>query len=554
MSEQLGVQDVTVAYRRAAQAVAREHGFATTGVIINGAIAAGLRRRELESGEATATAEALAEQLCEDSLVTAAADELGVVRTLSVATWLSDNWSGITERAAAAPVGQAFADTPEEAAYRSVAAQMALPVAGDHRVARAVLAGAAAVARLRRHSRSDVEGSTEDQLREMAETDPAVAAAWDELDDADRRGPGNWVIGQWDEICEAAEELAALNSTARLWMRAEQRMEILEREMENDTAREKVEVPYLYLQEASTAERYRAAGEQFARERGYNVAECTYAGVCAETWYRCEVSDSVMGTLPGVQLEVICGDPLASRSTAEVGTIAALRFMDWVRHNWEEIGKLAETVKVSRWRNRKEALSETAMKLASSTSISSLPTAAMLYTGAVAALRYNHPGLRDRVDQEMARAEADEPLLALARPSMSDAERTARLAWVEANWDEIAPAAADLVHAEDNAAHGPSSDQVELITRHEVRHWLRTNLPEGAVLSDASRAYLEAAAVLAVKYPDLSADDASMRIHVRIDEAVQATDADNVLTEDLRAQLREAARIRWAPLAEALND
>lgn len=546
-----GPERVTAAYEHVGRMVGREHGGSTAVVLLNGVLATCLRHEELETGEAIATSKALTEELCGDSLAIAAAAELGLVRSLCLANWLSDNWAFITERVGDALADPPPADTAEESAYRAVAGQMTLTVDTDHRVARAVLAGAAAVARLRRHTRSDVQGSTEDQIEAMAQTDPVIAAAWDELDEADRRGPGTWVIHNWDEICCAAEELTELNTTAARRMLAEQRMEILEREMGTDAPLEKVKVPYMYRQEVTMVERYRRAGEQFALNRGYNAVECVYAGVCAETWYRGEAGDSAMGSLPGVQLEVICGDPLASRAAAELGTIEALRYMNWLRGNWEEIDKLAAKVEIDRWRKREDALSRAAMELASSTPVS---TAVMLYTGAVAALRYNHPGLRDRIDEEITRAEADDPLLALARRGVSDADRIRQLWWVEANWDEIVSAAADLVHAEENAACVATSDQIELITRHEVRHWLRTTFPDKVLADDPGCAYLEAAAVVAVKYPDVSANDAEMRIYVRIDDAVRATDAENVLTDDARAQLREAARTWWAPLAEALND
>ncbi len=198
------------AYRSVGREIGREQGCTAAGVLFAGTCAEYLHRWQSGATTADTPAETLLEALCGDPLATRAGDELGVVAVTRITNWVSVNWHIVGERVRLL-VDAEGADTAEEVAYRTVASQMALAVANDHRVARAVLAGAAAVARLRRHSRSDIEGSAEDQLAEMAETDPAVAAAWDELNEKGRRGVSSWVISRWSEIVSSAEELVALD-------------------------------------------------------------------------------------------------------------------------------------------------------------------------------------------------------------------------------------------------------------------------------------------------------------------------------------------------------
>lgn len=218
-------------YEYVGRLVAREHRRSAAAVIYCGLVAGLLRRLELTTGAAVASSDDIIEALCGDRLGNAAADELGLQSSLWHLNWIARGWDHITCRASEVQVPELA--TVEESAYRTVATQMALDVAVDHHVARSVLAGAAAVARLRRHSRSDVEGSTEDQIAEMAQTDPAVAAAGGELDEEGRRGPGDWVIKQWDEIAAAAEELAALTTAADTPPTVEQQVVIARHEVAN---------------------------------------------------------------------------------------------------------------------------------------------------------------------------------------------------------------------------------------------------------------------------------------------------------------------------------
>ncbi|SLG53524.1 Uncharacterised protein [Mycobacteroides abscessus subsp. massiliense] len=219
-------------YRRAGRAIGREQGCTAAGVIFAGVCAEYMYRSQIGATGMDNPAETLIEVLCGDALGIRAGDELGIVASVRITNWVSVNWSIIEERAQLLGDTPA-ADTAEESAYRTVATQMALSVADEHHVAVSVVAGAAAVARLRRHTSSDVEGSTEDQIAEMAQTDPALAAAWDELDETVRRGPGSWVIHRWGDICAAAEELASLTTAADTPPTVEQQVAIARHEVAN---------------------------------------------------------------------------------------------------------------------------------------------------------------------------------------------------------------------------------------------------------------------------------------------------------------------------------
>ncbi|CPS10742.1 Uncharacterised protein [Mycobacteroides abscessus] len=223
-------------YRRAGRELAwdpRVHSAA--GVIIYGLHAEALYR--WRTGETTAESLDGVKLELLDPLATYAAAHVGTYRMLCTADWVERRQEWLHQRVQELIADPPPADTVEEAAYRTVATQKALAVAGDHHVPRAVLAGAAAVARLRRHSRSDAEGSTEDQIEAMARHDPAIAAAWEDLDEAGRRGPGNWVIDQWDAICEAAEELAGLTVAATAPVTIEQRVAIVRHEVRHGMMR-----------------------------------------------------------------------------------------------------------------------------------------------------------------------------------------------------------------------------------------------------------------------------------------------------------------------------
>ncbi|MBN7296599.1 hypothetical protein [Mycobacteroides abscessus] len=223
-------------YRRAGRELAwdpRVHSAA--GVIIFGLHAEALYRWRT-GGTAAESLDGVRLELL-DPLATYAAAHVGTWRMLSTADWVERQQEWLHQRVQGLISDPPPADTAEEAAYRTAATQKALAVAGDRHVARAVLAGAAAVARLRRHTRGDVYGSTEDQIREMALSDPVIAAAWDDLDEAGRRGPGGWVIDQWDEICCKAEELAALTAAATSPITTEQRIAIARHEVRHGMLR-----------------------------------------------------------------------------------------------------------------------------------------------------------------------------------------------------------------------------------------------------------------------------------------------------------------------------
>lgn len=286
------------------------------------------------------------------------------------------------------------------------------------------------------------------------------------------------------------------------------------------------------------AKRFRKAGEEFALERGYNVAESVYAGVCAEVLHRWRTGDTQAATICGTQLEVLCGDPLASRSAAEVGVIQSLRFMDWLNTNMDELASRADGINLSSWLYRPAAYGYVAMQLVSATSVS---TAAMLYTRAVATIRSGRNDI-DPCDQAAINAVVMrlgdcDPLLAAASRRMSDVDRSVQQFWVQANWNEIQSVGADFMLVEDNAARTVSFKQCEAMARHEVRAWLNTF---DVLIGDDVSAYAEAVAVGLLYCPSggAQAQDAIMRIVARADDTVIAINAEETLRDEVRTQIR----------------
>ncbi|ORA27393.1 hypothetical protein [Mycobacterium aquaticum] len=219
-------------YRRAARELAREQGQDSAGVVAAGTAAEYLYRWRVGEHHVDSPGELHLEVLHTDALAACAAETVGTARSLQIVEWISQLGVVMTERVQRWLLEPPLdTDTPLEAAYRSVATEKVVLTADCHRVALGVVAGAAAVARLRRHNRSDVEGSTEDQIVEMACSDPLLAVAWGELDETQRRGPGSWVVSQWNEISEAAEELAALTAAVNAPATVEQRIAIARHEV-----------------------------------------------------------------------------------------------------------------------------------------------------------------------------------------------------------------------------------------------------------------------------------------------------------------------------------
>ncbi|OBK70047.1 hypothetical protein, partial [Mycolicibacterium fortuitum] len=227
-------------YRRAAQECAREEpGTSTATVVFAGFYAEAKRRWRIGAIEAQNEAEARLEQLCGDLLATRAGDELHIRDVIGVGGWLDTNWAHVESRVNSllqvADLTDPFATVEAVGErYYATSAMESLAAASDSSTAAMAWAGAVATSRMRLgDSWCGLPAEERDtHLAEVVCGDPVWAAAGEELDDDQRRGAARWVHEHWDDICAAAEDLAAAESS-RTAATTEQRVEIARHEVRN---------------------------------------------------------------------------------------------------------------------------------------------------------------------------------------------------------------------------------------------------------------------------------------------------------------------------------
>lgn len=219
-------------YRRAGQELAADpSNHSAAGVILHGVFAEALYlwRTGSTSGESL---DEVRLQLLDRGVAACAAEQVCAYRTMSTASWVGQHEQWLHQRVRELVLDAPLADTAEEAAYRAAATQLGMLAYGENvDLCYAVVAGAAAVARLQRFSRADVEGDIEDQIADAAKADPLLAVAWAHMPADHRGGPVQWVFSAWEEIRCAAEELVALDQVAHAPISVEQRIAIVRHEV-----------------------------------------------------------------------------------------------------------------------------------------------------------------------------------------------------------------------------------------------------------------------------------------------------------------------------------
>lgn len=239
METQNWPQESARLYRRAAQECAREQPHATTTavVVFAGFYAEAKQRWRIGAVEAQNEAEARLELLCGDLLATRAGDELHIRDVIGVGGWLDTNWPYVESRVNSLLQVQELADplaTVEAVGERchATAAVESIAAASDSTTAAMAWAGAVATSRVRLGD-SWYSLSADDRDAHLAEVvcgDPVWATAGEELDDDRRRYAARWVHEHWADICAAAEELAAAESS-HAPATTEQRIEISRHEV-----------------------------------------------------------------------------------------------------------------------------------------------------------------------------------------------------------------------------------------------------------------------------------------------------------------------------------
>ncbi|MGV7586359.1 hypothetical protein PJI74_01325 [Mycobacterium kansasii] len=237
MSEQLGVQDVTAAYRRAGQELARDQGMKTAGVVHVGTLAEAGRRRELGLSSAATVGEAVLELCCGDALADRAARELDALAGARMERWIHVNWEFVRENVDQLQEVQQLlgAEASPSQAERCMALSAAgsVSMARDSTTASVAYASAVAVARVRL-AESWFSMSADDRDVYLVETicgDPVWATAAAELDEDTRSQVRVWVYRRWDAITEASAVTETVAAALGAEPTAEQRIEGLRREV-----------------------------------------------------------------------------------------------------------------------------------------------------------------------------------------------------------------------------------------------------------------------------------------------------------------------------------
>lgn len=223
-------------YRRAGQELAADpSNHSAAGVIIHGLMAEALYLRH--TGTSASSLDEVRVQLLDHGAAACAAEQVGAYRTMCTATWVGQQEQWLHQRVRELALDPPRADTPEETAYRAAATQLAMLAYGPgHDLCYAVVAGAAAVARLRRWS-SSIGGDIEDQIEAEAKTDTLTAVAWANLPADHREGPTTWVFSAWDEIQCAAREQMTLTTVMDAPVTVEQRVAIARHEVRHGLLR-----------------------------------------------------------------------------------------------------------------------------------------------------------------------------------------------------------------------------------------------------------------------------------------------------------------------------
>lgn len=218
-------------YRRAGQELAADpSNHSAAGVILHGLFAEALYR--WHTGSSAVSLDEVRMQLLDRGVAACAAEQVCAYRTMSTASWIGQQEQWLHQRVQELALDPPPVDRPEEAAYRAAATQLGMLAYGENvNLCYAVVAGAAAVARLQRLNHADVDGDIEDQIAAAAKTDPLLAVAWADMPDEHHSGPVQWVLTAWDEIVAAAEELAALTAAADTPATVEQRIAIARHEV-----------------------------------------------------------------------------------------------------------------------------------------------------------------------------------------------------------------------------------------------------------------------------------------------------------------------------------
>jgi hypothetical protein len=307
-----------------------------------------------------------------------------------------------------------------------------------------------------------------------------------------------------------------------------------------------------------SAQLYRRAGQELAREQGLTTAVIVHAGTLAEAGRRRENGLSTTDTVGEAVLEVCCGDVLATRAAREVDALAAARLERWFHANWELVDRHVDRLyTVQQLFDAETGLPQTERCHVTSamefTNIARDSTAADLaYAGAVALSRVRlgdrwYGTSADYRDAYLTETICGDPVWATAAEELDEDKRGKVRGWVYGRWEQITEEATAIETVAGVITAESTYEQKIECTRREVRMRLReVDLPTEQV------AYAAAAAEGLARWLDRGGDDARADAIMHswaLGDPTVAGKLERVSAESL-AQLRRLVREQWATVSQ----
>lgn len=303
-----------------------------------------------------------------------------------------------------------------------------------------------------------------------------------------------------------------------------------------------------------SAQLFRRAGQELARDQGMKTAGVVHVGTLAEAGRRRELGLSSAGTVGEAVLELCCGNALAAHAARELDALAGARMERWLHVNWDFVRENVEQLQeVQQLLDAEPSPSQAerciALSAAGSVSMARDSTvASVAYGCAVAVSRVRLADdwfsmSADDRDAHLVETICGDPVWATASAELDEETRAGTCGWVYLRWDAITEASAVTETVAAVLAAEPTAEQRIEGLRREVRMRLReVDLPADQV------AYGAAAAEGLARWRDRGGDEARADLIMdgwALGDPTVAGRLDGVSTES-RAQLRQLVRVHVA--------
>lgn len=303
-----------------------------------------------------------------------------------------------------------------------------------------------------------------------------------------------------------------------------------------------------------SAQLFRRAGQELARDQGMKTAGVVHVGTLAEAGRRRELGLSSAGTVGEAVLELCCGNALAAHAARELDALAGARMERWLHVNWSFVGENVDQLQevqqlLGAEKSQSQAERCIALAAARSVSVARDSTAASVaYAGAVAVSRVRLADdwfsmSADDRDAHLVETICGDPVWATAAAELDEETRAGTCGWVYLRWDAITEEAVVTEAVAAVLTAEPTAEQRIEGLRREVRMRLReVDLPAVQV------AYGAAAAEGLARWRDRGGDESRADLIMdgwALGDPTVAGRLDGVSTES-RAQLRQLVRVHVA--------